>query len=96
MTAWGSPHRVLAVDEAAERRDRPDDLVGEIAAALAAAGRYVARVDQQPAQRVVDVTWAARQAGRRLGMRVQVDTTSSRAAADGKAEVRVTAVAPSE
>lgn len=68
--------------------------MAEIADALAASGEYVTRIAPQPAQRVVDFNWAARQAGRRLGIRVHVDMKYSRAAPDGKAQVRVTPLTP--
>jgi hypothetical protein len=81
MTAWGSPDRYLAMTDAAERRaaQSEEDLIAEIINALATSGEYVARVDLEPAQRVVDLKWAARQAGRRLGIRVDIDQTISKA-----------------
>lgn len=72
----GKPDRYLAISDTAERRAaRSEDLVAEIADALAAAGVYRARIELQPTQRVVDFNWAARQAGRHLGMRIDVDMT---------------------
>jgi hypothetical protein len=94
LSAWGSPDRLLAITNVAERRSGSEDLVTEIAEALAVAGEYVARIDVQPTQRVVDFTWVARQAGRRLGIRVDVDVKVTKAALDGKVEARVTPVVP--
>jgi hypothetical protein len=90
MGTWGRPEHFLAINIDAERRARSEELVAEIANALAAAGEYVVRIDAQPLQRVVDFNWAARQAGRRLGIRVNVDMKYSRAEPDGKAQVQVT------
>jgi hypothetical protein len=83
-----------AVSDAAEPHAQSEKLVTEIADALAAAGEYVARIEPEPIQRVVDFNWMARQAGRRLGIRVQVDVEYSRAAPDGKVQVRVTPRTP--
>lgn len=80
---------LLSVTSAAERRGRSDDLVNEIADALAAAGEYVTRIDLLPTQRVVDFNWAAHQAGRRVGMRIHVDVQIAKVAVDGRAQVRV-------
>ena len=80
MSGWGSPDRYLAIKDAAERRAaQSEDLVAEIADALSASGEYLARIELQPSQRVVDFHWAARQAGRRLGIRVDVDMTITKA-----------------
>jgi hypothetical protein len=81
--------RVWAISSAAERRTRSDDLVEQIENALATAGEYVTRIDLLPTQHVVDFNWAAHQAGRRLGIRIQVDVKVSKAAPDGRSEVRV-------
>lgn len=94
MSRWGSPDRFFAISDAAKRRAQSEKFITEIADALAAAGEYVARIDPKPTQRVVDFNWAARQAGRRLGIRVHVDMKYSRDAPDGKAEVRVTPLNP--
>ena len=80
---------LLAVTSGAERRARSDDLVNEIADALAAAGEYVTRLDLLPTQRVVDFNWAAHHAGRRLGIRVHVEVQFAKADTDGRAQVRV-------
>jgi hypothetical protein len=84
----------MALSSAAERRTRSDDLVDEIADSLAVAGEYVTWVDVMPTQQVVDFNWAAHQAGRRLGLRVQVDVRHAKAAVDGRAQVRVTPLRP--
>ena len=89
MNFRASLDRALAISSAAERRTRSDDLVEEIANALATAGEYVTRIDLLPTQHVVDFNWAAHQAGRRLGIRIQVDVKVARAAPDGRSEVRV-------
>lgn len=44
----------------------------EIAEALAEHGQYVVDVDPRPAQRLVDLNWAAHQAGRKMGLAVRV------------------------
>jgi len=93
MTGWASPDRYFAATDAAERRAaQSDDLVTEIADALAVAGEYTARIDLQPAQRVVDFNWAVRQAGRRLGIRVDIDMTVVKSSTT--ALLRVTALRP--
>jgi hypothetical protein len=94
VSAWGSSERYFAIADAAERRALSEELVTEIAEALATAGEYVANIDPQPTQRVVDFNWAARQAGRRLGIRVEIDMKIARASVDGTAVVHVTAVEP--
>jgi len=67
-----------------------EDLVAEIAGGLSLAGEYATRIDLQPAKRVVDFNWAARQAGRRLGIRV--DLISQIIKAEGQLYVRLKAV----
>jgi hypothetical protein len=79
----------LAISSAAARRTRSDDLVEEIADALATTGEYVTRIDLLPTQHVVDFNWAAHQAGQRLGIKIQVEVKVTKAAADGRSEVRV-------
>jgi hypothetical protein len=86
--------RVMAVTSAPGRRMRSDDLVAEITDALATAGEYMTRIDLLPTQQVVDFNWAAHQAGRRLGIRMQVDVQIAKAAANGLAQVRVTPQRP--
>jgi hypothetical protein len=94
MSTGESPDRLQAISDAGERRAQSERLVTEIAEALAAAGEYVARIESQPTQRVVDFNWAARQAGQRLGMRVHVEMKYSRAEPDGKTQARVSPTSP--
>ena len=84
----------MAITSAVERPTRSDDLVAEIADGLAVAGEYVTKVDVVPIQHVVDFNWAAHQAGRRLGIRIQVEVQHAKAAADGRVCVRVTRQRP--
>ena len=65
--------RVMSIAASAERGRRSDALVSEIADGLATSGEYVTRVDRLPTEQVVDFNWAARQAGRSLGIRVRVE-----------------------
>ena len=44
----------------------------EIAEALAEHGQFVTTVHPRPAQRLVDLNWAAHQAGRMVGVQVRV------------------------
>jgi hypothetical protein len=79
MTAWGSPDRYFAITDAAGRRlAQTEDLIAEIVNAMAVAGEFAQRVDLESAQRVANLTWAARQAGRRLGMPVDIHQTISK------------------
>jgi hypothetical protein len=94
LSVWGKLDRLMSITSAAGRRSRSDGLVEEIADALATAGEYVSRVDLMPTQRIVDFNWAAHQAGRRLGIRVEVDVQVAKASPDGRARVRVTAQQP--
>jgi len=48
------------------------DLVIEIAAKMWVEGQYVTRLDPSPTQRLVDLQWAAHQAGRILGGRTKI------------------------
>lgn len=48
-------------------------LVGEIADTLKSQEAYVARLDARPLQGVVDMSWAIKTAGRRLGQPVHID-----------------------
>lgn len=90
MSVLGRLEYLSNLTRAVERRGRSDDLVQEIAEALVAAGEYVTRVDVLPTQQVVDFNWAAHQAGRSIGIRVQVEVEFAKAAPDGRAQVRVT------
>lgn len=71
----------------------PTPLVMDIARRLKADGRFVMRIEPDgwphgPLQAVVDVGWAARQAGRLLDRAVQLNTTRAR---DGAGTYTVTA-----
>lgn len=92
MNLWGTPDRFLSIRDTADRRAEAEELIASISVALSVAGEYVARIDLQPTQRIVDFNWAARQAGRRLGIRV--DVTSRIIKADAQLEVRVRALTP--
>jgi hypothetical protein len=89
MNVFESLDQVSSVTSAVERRGRSDDLVAEIADGLVAAGEYVTRVDLMPTQQVVDLNWAAHQAGRSLGIRIQVEVKVAKADPDGRAQVWV-------
>lgn len=67
----------------------PDQLVREIADRLVAEGRYVAHLEAPQLQEVVDVGWAARQAGQHLGRPVRVSTSRAQ---DSGGRLTVTAV----
>jgi hypothetical protein len=93
MTAWRSADRYRAITESAERRTaQSEGLISEIVNALAASGEFVASIDLEPAQQVVDLKWAARQAGRDLGMRIDIHQTISKAS--DQTQVRVTGTQP--
>ena len=49
-----------------------DELVQEIAEALAESGEYVREMEWGSTQHMVDLHWCAHRAGRRLGMKVRV------------------------
>jgi hypothetical protein len=66
------------------------DLVIEIAAKLWVHGTYEVELVPVPAQRFVDLQWAARQAGKVLGARSSVDVSPPRGARDGPVTVTVT------
>lgn len=90
MNTWGSAERFLAmVDTRIVDREA---LVAEIANALAVRSEYVVRINLEQTQRAVDFSWAARQAGRRLGVRVNV--TSHPIKADDHMQMHVTAIEP--
>lgn len=92
MNLRGSAERFLALADTADRRSERDDVVAQITSGLAVAGHYVTRLDLQYTQRIVDFSWAARQAGRRLGIRV--DVTSRVIKSDDQLEVHVKALTP--
>jgi hypothetical protein len=64
------------------------DLTTRIADALAESGEYVAAIGLLPTQQLVDLHWAAHQAGRRVGLKVAVTVRPLKGASD-RAEVRV-------
>jgi len=89
MSAWTSgDHDAIG---SADGRAVVEDLVAEIANGLATAHEYVTCIRTEPTQRVIDFSWAARQAARRLGIRVDIDLTITRSS-DARAAVRVTTV----
>lgn len=92
MNPWGNADRFLAIRDTADRRSDREDLVAEIVAGLSLAGEYAACLDLQPTQRVADFNWAARQAGRRLGIRVDVSSRVAKGA--GQVHVRVRVIPP--
>lgn len=53
------------------------DLTLEIAGRLWLYGEHVVEMDPAPTQPLVDLQWAARQAGRLIGVRTQVDISRS-------------------
>jgi hypothetical protein len=53
-----------------------------VRAALETVGEYAIEVDTRDAQAVVDIRWAARQAGRLMGATVEVDLSSDDGHAD--------------
>lgn len=71
----------------------PDELVREIADRLVEDGRYAAHLESPQLQDVVDVGWAARQAGQHLGRPVRV-TTSRSQDLDGRLTVTAILVDP--
>jgi hypothetical protein len=89
MTAWRNADRYRAITESAERRAaQAERLISEIVNALAVSGEFVASINLEPAQQVVDLKWAARQAGRLLGMRIDIHQTICKAS--DETHVRVT------
>jgi len=97
MNMWTTLDHLLAMSTGTVRGTRSDDLVDEIADGLAVSGEYMTRVDLLPTHHVIDFTWAAHQAGRRLGIRVRVDVQyATAAAAGGLAQVRVARLRPLE
>lgn len=93
MNLWSSPDRFEAIKHEGARRSATELLVAEIADMLSVAGQYVARIDLQPTQAIVDFNWTARQAARTLGIRVDVD--SRIIYGEGQVEVRVRALSSS-
>ena len=52
-------------------------LIGEILRALESRKVYIAQIEIRPLQRVVDIRWAMKMAGRRLGQPVHIDEERS-------------------
>jgi hypothetical protein len=73
--------------------DQQWDFALVIRSALEAHGRYVAEVDTRDAQAVVDILWAARQAGRLLGVEVEIDRSRHYGHADSIVTATVRCVA---
>ena len=69
------------MDRGASRGPRWDQVV-EIASKLWIDGLYVADIDPCPAQRFVDLQWAAHRAGRLLGGRAKIETSRARGPED--------------
>jgi hypothetical protein len=74
--------------------DRQWDLAIDIASELWLYGEYVVEMDPLPAQRLVDVQWAALEAGHLLGARATIRVTETRRKPDPRVTVRVTFVDP--
>src|SRR3954454_20433265 len=71
----------------------PRDLVDAIARHLEDAGEYRVTLEPGPPQRVIDLRWAALDAGRRLGRRVYVAVTRAGVdSASASTTVRMTCV----
>ncbi|RNM11691.1 hypothetical protein EFL26_21255 [Nocardioides pocheonensis] len=94
MNPLAALDRVVAVLSAPWRRLQSEDLVDDIADGLATSGRYVVRVDAVPAEHVLDFSWAARRAGRRLGVCVGVETMKADAADGSRSCVVVAPLRP--
>ena len=74
--------------------DRQWDLAVDIAADLWLYGEYVVELNPFTAQRMVDVHWAALQAGRLLGARAKIHVGERRHLADPRVTVSVTYLDP--
>lgn len=70
------------------------DRVVEIASKLWIDGHYVVELDRSQTQRFVDLQWAAHQAGRALGGRATIATSSARGREDPTVTVTVTYADP--
>lgn len=92
MDLRGSAERFLALADTAERRSQKEEMVAEIASALALTDRYTTRLGLHQTQRIVDLSWAARQAGRQLGVGVSVSSRVVKS--DDELEVYVESVPP--
>lgn len=93
MNLWPIAEHHLPSRRTPQRRAESERLAAKIADSLAVTGEYSARVDLELTYQVVNFNWAARQAGRNLGIRVHVQT-KIRKPYDGTAEVRVAAASP--
>jgi len=62
-------------EQTAHPHDPHWDLTLEIAGKLWLYGEHVLEIDAHPAQKVVDLQWAARQAGRLIGVRTRLDVS---------------------
>ncbi|MGY2875820.1 hypothetical protein ACVW00_003010 [Marmoricola sp. URHA0025 HA25] len=69
--------------------DLHDDLTVQIAQELQREGTCVRVVRSIPRQRVVDVSWAARRAGRLIGERVHTSVTPLSPRSDGEVAIVV-------
>jgi len=93
LDSWVGVQGATAVPGASSHLER-GDLAIEIAQALGSTGQYLATVSLGSRQEFVDLNWAAREAGRRLGTRVHLDVQISKAPSGAQAEVRVSAQRP--
>jgi hypothetical protein len=75
-------------------RDPHWDRVVEIASKLWIDGRYVVELDRSQTQHLVDLQWAAHQAGRALGGRAKIETSGARRREDPTVTVTVTYADP--
>jgi hypothetical protein len=73
-----SETRVPIKDTSEPAVDRQWDLAIDIASELWLRGEYVVELDPLPAQRLVDVQWAALQAGHLLGAEASICVTKHR------------------
>jgi hypothetical protein len=82
-------------DDSEPGGDRRRDLAIEIASELWLYGEYVVELDPMPAQRFVDVRWAALEAGHLLGARAEIRVTEVRRKPDSLVRVSVRYIDPS-
>jgi hypothetical protein len=101
-SGMSSREHLPAVTASKDKRPRmhdlgtPDpqwDFALVIRSALETCGKYVAEVDTRDAQALVDILWAARQAGRLLGVQVVIDRSSYYGHADSIVTATVRCVA---
>ena len=74
--------------------DRQWDLAIDIASELWLHGEYVVELDPLPAQRIVDIRWAALEAGHLLGARAKIRVTEVRRRPERRVTVSVRFVDP--